>query len=164
MLLAIYVTFRDTHKAIVTLAVILSLLGVAVYISNNAAIPMFVLQGKYASAATDAQRLLLASAGEAILARGEDFTLGAFTGFILGEIATILVAFAMLSGKVFSKITAYTGILGIGLLTVFTLIATFMPYISDVAMIAAMIGGPLSTIWYILIARKFVQLARKSEQ
>jgi hypothetical protein len=29
------------------------------------------------------------------------------------------------------------------------------------AMIIAMIGGPLSTVWYILIARRFFKLAKQ---
>ena len=161
MLLAVYVTFRDTHKAVVTFAVTLSLIGVAVYIANNAAIPMFVLQGKYAAAATDAQRSLLASTGEAILARGEDFTPGAFTGFILGEISSLIIAFVMLRGKAFGKITACIGIAGIGALSVYTICATFIPAVSSTAMIIAMIGGPLSTVWYILIARRFFKLAKQ---
>jgi hypothetical protein len=159
MLLAMYVTFRDTHKAIVTFAVVLSLIGAAVYIANNAAIPMFVLQGKYAAAATDAQRSLLASAGEAILAVGADFTPGAFMGFILGEIASLIIAFVMLRSSAFGKITACIGIIGIGALTVYTICATFIPAMYSTAMIIAMIGGPLSTIWYILIARRFFKLA-----
>jgi hypothetical protein len=159
MLLAMYVTFRDTHKAVVTFAVALSLVGAAVYIANNAAIPMFVLQGKYAAAATDAKRSLLASAGEAILARGEDFTPGAFMGFILGEIASLIIAFVMLRSKVFGKITACIGIIGIGALSVFTICTTFIPTMYSTAMIIAMIGGPFGTVWYILIARRFFKLA-----
>ncbi len=46
----------------------------AVYIANNAAIPMQALSGKYAAAGTETQRALYAAAGETILARGEDFT------------------------------------------------------------------------------------------
>lgn len=160
MFFALYATHRHVNKTYAALAMILSLVGMAIYISNNAAVPMLVLSGKYA-AATDAQKSLLAAAGEALLARGEDFTPGAFMGFFLGEIANITIAFVMLRGRIFSKVTAYTGIIGVTLLTAYTICATFIPALQGVAMIFAMIGGPLSTVWSILIARRLFQLGRR---
>lgn len=161
MFFALYAAHRHVNKTYAALAMILSLAGMAIYISNNAAVPMLVLSGKYAAAATDAQRSLLAAAGEAILARGEDFTPGAFMGFFLGEIATLTISFVMLRGRIFSKVTAYTGIFGVALLTAYTICATFIPALQGVAMIFAMIGGPLSMVWSILIARRLFQLGRR---
>lgn len=53
MFFALYLTHRHINITCAGLAMILYLAGMAIYISNNAAIPMFVLSGKYA-AATDA--------------------------------------------------------------------------------------------------------------
>lgn len=158
MLFAFYVTHRNVCKTLIAFAVVLSIIGTIIYVADNAAIPMFVLSGKYATATSDAQRLLFAAAGEAILARGEDFTPGAFTGFILGEIASLTIAFVMLRGKVFGKATAWIGIFGIGLLSAYTLWATFIPTLQDLAMLFAMIGGTMSMVWYILIAIKLFRL------
>lgn len=160
LLIALYVTHRETNKSVIAFAVVLSLVSAVIYISNNAAVPMLVLQGKYAVATTDAQKTLLAAAGEAMLARGEDFTPGSFTGFILGEIASIIIALVMLRGRAFGKATACFGIFGVGLLTVYTILATFLPSMQNIAMIIAMIGGPLSTVWYILIVRRLVRLGK----
>lgn len=66
--LALYATHRRAHKVYAGLALILYLAGTAIYASVNAAILMFALSGKYMAATTDAQRTLLAAAGEAILA------------------------------------------------------------------------------------------------
>lgn len=159
MFFALYTAHRSVNKTYAALAMILSLAGMAIYISNNAAIPMFVLSSKYA-AATDAQRSLLAAAGEALLARGEDFTPGAFMGFFLGEVANITIAFVMLRGRIFSKATAYTGIFGVALLTVYTIWVTFIPVLQSLAMVFAMIGGPLSTVWSVLVARRLFQLGK----
>jgi hypothetical protein len=161
MYFALYAAHRHINKTYAALAMILSLAGMAIYISNNAAVPMLVLSSKYAAAATDAQRSLLAAAGEAILARGQDFTPGAFMGFFLGEIATLTISFVMLRGRIFSKVTAYTGIFGVALLTVYTIWVTFIPALQGAAMIFAMIGGPLSMVWSILIARRLFQLGRQ---
>lgn len=161
MFYALYIVHRDVNKTYAVLAVILSIAGMAIYISSNAAIPMFVLSGKYAAATTDAQRSLFAAAGEAILARGEDFTPGAFVGFFLGALASLTIAFVMLRGSIFRKATAYVGITGISLLTAYSILTTFAPALQDIAMILAMIGGPLGTLWSILIARKLFQLGRR---
>ena len=142
------------------LALILYLVGTAIYISNNAAIPIFVLSAKYAVATTDAQRTLLAAAGEAILARGEDFTPGSFYGFFVTGIIGIVFSFIMLRGGIFSKTTAYTGILGFLLLSIYTIWSTFTPLLYNMALIIAVVGGLLSTAWYILVARRLFQLGR----
>jgi hypothetical protein len=158
LFLALYEAHKHTNKAYAALALILSLAGTAIYLSNNAAFPMLALSTKYAAAATDAQRALLIAAGEAILARGEDFTPGALTGFLFSETALITISFVMLRGGIFGKATAYAGILGSLLLTIFTIWTTFIPRFFEIAMILALIGGLLSIAWNVLTARKLSQL------
>jgi hypothetical protein len=158
MFFAVYTAHKDGSKTYTALAMILSFIGLAIYISNNAAVPMFVLSNKYAAATTETQRFMLAAAGEALLAKGEDFSPGAFMGFFLGEIANLTLAFIMLRGRIFGKVTAYAGIIGISFLTVYTVWVTFIPALQGAAMILAMIGGPLATVWSILIARRLFQL------
>lgn len=157
---ALYAAHRRVNRASAALALIVYLVGAAIYISNNAALPMFVLSGKYVTAATGAQRTLLAAAGEAILARGEDFTPGSFIGFFFTEIAALVISVVMLRGRIFSRAAAYTGILGFSLLSIFTIWSTFVPILFDVAMILALVGGLSSLAWYILIARRLFQLGR----
>jgi hypothetical protein len=71
---------------------------------------------KYASATTDSQRTLLAAAGEAMIARGVDFTPGSFVGFFLTEIAAIGFSLVMLRSRAFGRAIAYLGIVGFVLL------------------------------------------------
>jgi hypothetical protein len=157
---ALYAAHRLTYKAYAALALILYLVGVAVYVANNAAIPILVLSAKYAAATTDAQRTLLVAAGEATLARGEDFTPGSFYGFFLPGFTTILFSFILLRGKIFSRTTAYIGILGFALMLLYTMWATFVPVLYDGAMVLAIVGGLLSVAWYILVARRLFHLGR----
>jgi hypothetical protein len=158
LFLSLYAVHRQTGGACAALALIISLVGTAIYLSNNAAFPMWALSAKYSAATTEAQRSLLAAAGEAILARGEDFTPGSFTGFLFAELATFVISFVMLRGGIFSKGTAYAGILGGLLLTVFTVWSTFIPVYFEAAMIVAMLGGLASIVWYVLTARRLFQL------
>lgn len=155
---ALYAAHRRMFKPYAALALILYLVGAAVYISNNAAIPMLILSAKYAAATTDAQRMLIAAAGEAILVGGEDFTLGSFYGLFITGIVGLIFSVILLVGRIFSKITAYLGILGFLLLLIYTFWATFIPLSYNTAIIFGGIGGILTTLWYILVARKLFQL------
>ena len=157
---ALYAAHRQRYQAYAALASIVYLVGTAIYISNNAAVPMYVLSAKYAAATTEAQRTLLAAAGEAILARGADFAPGSFTGFFFTEMAGLAFSVLMLRSRIFSKANAYLGILGFMALAIFTIWTTFVPVFFEAAMILAMVGGLSSVGWYILVARRLFQLGQ----
>ena len=93
-----------------------------------------------------------------MLAVGQSHTPGTFLAFFLSEIAGILMAMVMLRGKVFSRGTAYAGIIGFGLLFVYEILSSFAPSVHDAILILAMVGGLASMVWYILIARRLFQL------
>ena len=63
----------------------------------------------------------------------------------------------MLRSNIFSKVNAYAGILGFSILLVIEYFSTFSG-LSDAMMMLFMVGGLLSMLWYILIARKLFQL------
>lgn len=158
--LAILAVHRKTDKGYAALAVVLWIVGTAIYVANNPAVPMFVLSAKYAAATTEAQRSLLSAAGETVLALGEDFTPGAFIGFLLPEIAGLIISCVMWRGKVFSKGAAIAGILGLGAMLIYTALITFVPALFDAALALATVGGLSSLAWYVMIARKLFQLGR----
>jgi hypothetical protein len=160
LFLALYTAHRNADHPYAALAMILSLLGMAIYLSNNAAFPMLALSSRYSAAATDAQRDLLAAAGEAILARGEDFTPGTFMGFILGELAILTISLVMLRGGIFGKAAACMGICGSLLLSLFTIWSTFLAGSFDAAMVLAMLGGLSTMGWYVLISLRLFQLGQ----
>lgn len=154
---ALYTVHRQVCREYAFLAMILFLVGAAVYISNNAAVPMLVLSSKY-SAAADSQRMLLAAAGEAIAARGADFTPGSFIGFFFTELAGLSFSIIMLHSRLFGRAAACFGILGYLMLTVFTIWLTFIPVFFDAAMAIAAIGGLSCMAWNILVARGLIRL------
>ena len=156
--IALFAAHRAEHQNYAMLAMVLSFIGTAIYLANNAAFPMWALSAKYAAATAETQRTLLAAAGEAVLARGEDFTPGSFAGFVFGEIAMIMISLVMLRSKIFNKASATTGILAGLFLTIFTIWSTFIPVLFELSLLVAMIGGLLSIVWYILIARRLLQL------
>jgi hypothetical protein len=159
LFLALYLAHRRSMREFALLGIILFVIGSAVYLSNNAAFPMLALSTRYARAATDAQRSLISAAGEAVLARGEDFTPGSFLGFLLGELAILNISIVMLRGRIFSKLASIMGLLASVLLTVFTVWSTFIPGSFETSMLVAMLGGLASIAWYILTARGLFRLA-----
>jgi hypothetical protein len=152
------------HRVFAALAMVVAFMGMAIYIANNAAIPMFVLASRYAAAGTDAQRVIFAAAGEAVLVRGEDFTPGSFLGLFFTGIAGIAISAVMLRGEVFGRATAWVGIVGFTFLSIFTVWATFIPVLYEVAFYGfGMIGGLLALIWFFLVALRCFKFARSMD-
>lgn len=159
--LALVVAHRRTGWWGAALAMVVALLGMAIYIANSAAIPMLVLAERHGAAAGEAERALYVAAGEAALARGEDFTPGAFVGMFLSSLGAFAMALVMLRGGVFRRATGWVGLAAFGLLSIFTIWATFIPRFFDIAMYgAAMPGGLLALAWFGLAARELFGLAR----
>ena len=162
--LALYVAHRWVNIAYVKLALFIFIIGTAVFITNNTALPMLELSKNYFTSTTDAQKTLLAAAGESMLARGAHGSPGAFLGFILSSIASIVMSFGMLKGKIFSKATAYIGILGGTLLLIYLILVTFVPDVETMAMMIATPGGLLSMAWLIMIAIRLFKLGRYEDR
>jgi hypothetical protein len=142
------------------LTVIIFITTTSIYISNNAAIPLLVLSSKYSLASTEMQRTVLIAAGEAVLAHGEDFTAGSFIPLFLGGLAAIGISLVMLRGGVFGRTNAWIGIIGFTFLSLFTIIATFIPALYELAFyFLGSLGGLLALSWFALVSRKLFQLA-----
>ena len=140
------------------LAMIISFIGIAVFYATNRAFAMLDLSNQYALANTAMQRAVLEAAGQALLAVGQSHTPGTFLGFCLAEIAGMLISFVMLRGGIFSKLNAWAGILGFGMLWIYEICQSFTPGSASFALIFAMIGGILNLVWYGLIAQRLFKI------
>jgi hypothetical protein len=154
LFLVLYDLHRRAASTLSTLALIISLVGIAVFYATNRAFPMLDLSIHYAAATTDLQRATLEAAGQAMLAVGQSHTPGTFIAFFFSEIAGIMISLVMLRGGVFSRLNACAGILGFGMLLVYEICQSFVPALAGIALIFALIGGLLNLLWYGLIARK----------
>jgi hypothetical protein len=156
-----FAAHRPTHSVASAVALILALMALAIYVSCNAAIPMWVLYGKYSAATTDSQRVALLAAAEYALARGEDFTPGSFFGLIISGLAAITTSVIMLRAGVFGKINVWCGIIGFTFLSLFTFVATFIPmWYMFAYYFFGSIGGLLALTWFTLTGIRFIKLAR----
>jgi hypothetical protein len=123
---------------------------------------MLDLSNQYAAATTDAQRASLVAAGQAMLSVGQSHTPGTFIGFFLADLAGIIMSAAMLKSNIFDRATAYLGILGFALLMAFEILVSFVWVLDNVAIALAMLGGLLSTIWYVSSGFRLLRLGREA--
>lgn len=151
-MLAIYSLLRRNQAAFAALGAVLFFVGTAIYLAGNRGFAMLYLSRQYIGAATDAQRSLLAAAGQAMLAEGQSRS-----GLSLIEFACGLMSALMLGGKVFTRATAFAGILGNLLMMVLEF--AFMPP-QGVGLIIAAAGGLSMMSWYFLVGRRLLQLSR----
>ena len=151
-ILAIYSAIRRDNEAYAAFGTIVFFVGLAVYIASSRAFPMLSLSGQYGSATTDAQRSLLVAAGQAMLVEGQSRT-----GIPLVELACLVISVVMLRGNVFSKATAYAGILGNVLLMVVELTLSVRG-LTDAGMAIAVGAGLSMMTWYFLVGRRLLQL------
>jgi hypothetical protein len=157
---ALYAAHRRANGPPAALASLVQFVGVAVYVANNKTLPLLALSKRHAIATDDGERSRLVTAGEALLAQGEDFTPGTFPGFLLTGVAGVLMGLVVLQSRVFGKVTGWAGVLGASLLTVFAAWATFVGTMSGPAMVFAAAGGLLSLAWYALLSRGLLRLGR----
>lgn len=155
---ALCAAHRRSNIGGIMLATVIYFIGAAVFLTNNTALVMLELSNKYAAAGNDAQRQLLAAAGEALLARGAHGSLGAFPGFFLLSLGSIGMACGMFKGKIFSRTTSLIGVTGSSLLLVYIVLVTFIPEIKRMAMLIAAPGGILTLVWLIMIMFKLFGL------
>lgn len=161
--LALVAALRHANLPCSLLALMIFIIGTSIFVGNNTALPMLELSHKYAAATTETQKIYLASAGEAMLARGAHGSPGAFPGFVLNLAAEIIISVIMLTGKVFGKMTSWMGIIGGTLLLAYIILVTFIPGIKSVAMMFAAPGGILSLAWITMFTIRLFRMGNQSK-
>ncbi len=150
ILLALYVALRKTNESFMVIGTALGFVGIAALFASNPAANMHFLSGQYAAAATDAQRALLLAAGEAMLAVNSGTAY--HVSLILGSVALVIIPIVMLQSIIFSKATAYMGILANVLALGF--------YVPKIGIYNLLFSVIFLLVWYILITRRLFQLGR----
>ena len=157
---ALYAAHRDTNKPTALLSLILFLIGTTIFVTGNTALTMLDLSQKYYATSSEEQRMLLAAAGEAMLAKGSHGSLGVFIGFALPTFANFLMSCVMLKGNIFSRANSYIGIVGNSLMVIYILMVTFMPSVERIALVIAMPAGLLLMVWMIMFTIKLLKLSK----
>lgn len=156
LFLGLFAALRRTDRASTMVSTSLAFVGVTLVLATPTALSMVSLSEKYAAATTEAMRIQVQAAGEAILATDIWHGTGALVGGILLQSAAVLISVVMLRSRVFGRTTAYLGILMHGLDLAHIVFGLFLP-VAGVVLMA--IAGPFYPIWFLLVGRRLLQLA-----
>lgn len=113
--LALYLKLRDSNPSATIIGLTLGMLGIAAYFASNVGFEMWEISNGYAAAATAEEQAGFLAAGEATLANYVGTTFVAY--YLLNAVALLVFAAVMLKSSIFSRVTAYMGLLA-GLLMV----------------------------------------------
>jgi hypothetical protein len=156
LFLGLFAALRRTDAANALLSTVLAFAGLTMLLSTPTALSMIPLSDKFAAATADAMRAQLLAAGEAIMAADIWHATGAILGGVLVQCGAVLISVVMLRGGVFSKTTAWLGIVMHSLDLAHIVGGQFLP-VAGVVLMA--IAGPLYPVWFLLVGRRLLRLA-----
>jgi len=157
MFLALYVALRDVNPSAMFIAAFFLLLGVTAFvIPRIATLSLMSLSDQYALATTEAERMRLLAAGQALgsLAVPTPQTVGFF--FI--SIGVVIISIVMLQGKVFNKVTAWFGILTSLFVFVDDISIVLAPTLSTALLMAS---GLFLIPWWVMIGVGLLRLSNR---
>jgi hypothetical protein len=109
LILALYMLLRRSSEAVMLVATAFFFVGIADFFATNTAFPVLTLSSQYAAAQTEAERAMFLAAGQTMLAL---FNENAFlVSYVIVSLAWTMVAAVMLCSAVFSRFTAWVGVL-----------------------------------------------------
>ena len=149
-LLAMYVALKNVNESYALLALVLGLVGVVALIPARPITELVTLSNQYAATTTDTARSEYLAAGDALLVLFDGTAWLVSTIFI--ALSGLISALLMLRSNIFSKATAY-----IGIMTNCSALGFFIPFIGIPLLFLATLGG--LALQY-LIGRRLLQLAR----
>lgn len=164
MYVALYGAHRRSAPALATLGLLFVALGTALFATANAALPMLELSRAYAQEGDPATKAALAASAHALLSRGAHGSAGAFPGFFVSELGTLLVTLAMLRAEVFRRRVAWIGAVGTAVLIVYTIAYTFGGGESSLVMAVAIPGGLLMIAWHAMVGSRLIAMGGESGQ
>jgi hypothetical protein len=156
LFLGLFAALRRSDLANALLSTVLAFAGVTLVLATPTALSLIPLSDKFASATSDATRNQLLAAAEAIMASDIWHSTGAILGGVLLQCGAVLISVVMLRGGVFSRTTAWLGIVMHGLDLAHIVGGLFLP-VSGTILLA--IAGPLYPIWFFLVGLRLLRLA-----
>jgi hypothetical protein len=148
--LALYLSLHRVHESLTLLATALAAASIVCFLIATPALNMLYLSHQYAAASTAAERDGLLGAGQAVLSSwlGTPYQVG----YVLGSIDMILISIVMLGSRIFSKFTAYMGIL--------SGVVGFGVYVPKVGVFISILSVVGMQIWYVMIALALLRLGK----
>jgi hypothetical protein len=152
--LALYLSLRRVHESLMLIATALSAASIVCFLVATPALNMLYLSHQYAAATVAVEREGLLAAGQAVLSAwlGTPYQVG----YVVGSIDMLLIAWVMLRSQIFSKFTAYVGIV--------TSVVGFGVYVPKVGVFISILSVVGMQVWYVMIALTLVCLSKGTSQ
>ncbi len=147
-LLSLYVALKQINESYALIALVIGLVAIILIIPTRPLSELVFISGKYASATTEAEKNQYIAAGEVLLTVFKGTSWMVFTVF--SGVSCLISSLLMLKSNIFSKATAYVGII--------TSTPGFLFFVPIIGIPILFIGTLSGIIWYILIARTFIRL------
>lgn len=157
---ALYVALRRYSPIYTAMATLFTLIAVTGVFAVESSFSLMHLGERYMSATSEMQRSELVAAAEAVIASDMWNSSAAYMGGILLQGSGVMISVIILRSKDFSKVTAWSGLLGNGFDFIQHVLHIFLPAVSGVI---AMFMGVFYFVWFPMLARDFFRLAKKTE-
>jgi len=148
--LALYTSLEQVNRSVALVALAVGLIAVVLLIPSRPLVELASLSAQYANAATAAAKAQYLATGDALLTLFNGT--GWFMNTLLGGISLLVSSILMLRGRIFSKATAWVGIITNAVVCGF-----FIPGLGTVLLFLSLPGY---MILYFLLARRFFQLGK----
>jgi hypothetical protein len=147
-LLALYVALKPVNESYALIALVLGLIAITLIVMARPLLELAYLSEQIASVTSETAKIQYLAAGETLISmfNGTAWMVSTIFVAISGLISSLL----MLRSNIFSKITAYVGIIA-----VVPQFGFFIPGLGPLLLLVATFGG---VIWYILITRTFYNI------
>lgn len=149
--LALYVVLKKAGESSMLIALVFGVVGIAAYFASNTAFEMLSLSRQYSAATTEAQRIMLLTEGQVMLETYKGTAFDVY--YVLNTINLFIFSFIMLRSNIFSKTTAYLGILAAVLMIIPSSAGTIGLYFS----LASLVPW---AVWLILVSQRLFKLGR----
>jgi hypothetical protein len=156
--LALYAVLKKTDESRMAIVLALAFLGVGIFLATNNPISMLSLSNQHAAAATEAEKSVYLSAGQALLTNTGQRAVGGFNmGLFLVSAAGLLGSIAILRSTLFSRATAWVGIFAHAL-SLADFIRQVLSSSEIIVLLVVVPNALLLVIWYIMVGRGLIRL------
>ena len=156
---ALYMALRNLSPVYTALATLFTVMAVVGSFATESSFSLLHLGEQYVNATSEAMRTQLLAAGEAVIASDMWNSSAAYMGGILLQGSGVMISVIMLRSKDFSKVTAYSGLLGNGFDLIQHILHIFLPSVSS---FITVFMGVFYFVWFPMLARDLFRLAKEA--
>jgi hypothetical protein len=157
---ALYGFLKEINPSWMSIALSFVFIGTGIFLATNNPFSMLTLSKQHAVATTEVEKSALLAAGQVILANTNQRAVGGFNiGLFLVSVSGLITSIVMRKSRLFTKTTAYIGILAFAL-SLADYIRQALTQSIIISLLVILLGALFLLIWFIMIGRQLYRLGR----